>query len=155
MYNGEELLLMLGKGGMKRLAVLAAVAAPAPTIAPPAPINNLTLELSGNLCSESSVMVTMLDFEKGMCMNEIIDTNVLEKRRCEDLFRRCVKPPQYDDDDAKQSQSQTQNRPTPKEPVISGRDSSPNAVDAAMPDARANLLSSQIFPRPQLSSYTQ
>src|ERR1700689_902679 len=59
--------------------------------------NNITVESYGNLGSESSVMVTTLDFEKGTRMDEIIDANVDEKRRRDEILRRRVRP-RLDDD---------------------------------------------------------
>src|SRR4030095_16713529 len=69
-FNGQELPLMFGKGGMKRFLVLAATASTATTVCPASttsPItvgaNNIPLESYGSLGSDSSVMVTTLDFE--------------------------------------------------------------------------------------------
>jgi len=84
-YNGEELPLMYGKGGMKRLVAPAAV-----------PIsvgnNNITLENYGNIGPESSIHVTTLDFENGIRTDEIIDAQVDEKRRRDEILRRRVRP---------------------------------------------------------------
>src|SRR5947207_1697564 len=75
---------MYGKGGMKRLVVA------------PMPIsvgnNNITLENYGNLGPESSIHVTTLDFENGIRTDEIIDAEVDEKRRRDEILRRRVKP---------------------------------------------------------------
>ena len=83
LYNGEELPLMYGKGGMKRLVA-------------PMPIsvgtNNITLENYGNIGPESSIHVTTLDFETGIRTDEIIDAQVEEKRRRDEILRRRVRP---------------------------------------------------------------
>ena len=88
--TGEELPIMFGKGGMKRLITLTTAAAAISPIA--AGGNNITLESYGNLGPQSSVMITTLDFENGTRTDEIIDVEVNEKRRRDDILRRRVRP---------------------------------------------------------------
>ena len=88
--TGEELPIMFGKGGMKRLITLTTAAAVISPIA--AGGNNITLESYGNLGPQSSVMITTLDFENGTRTDEIIDVEVNEKRRRDDILRRRVRP---------------------------------------------------------------
>jgi len=97
-FNGEELPLMWGKGGMKRFLVTAASVVTSPAAAPAAVINNnIKLEPLAALGPESSVMVTTLDFEKGTRTDEIVDVSVEEKRRRDEVFRRRVRPRHEDD----------------------------------------------------------
>jgi len=97
-FNGEELPLMWGKGGMKKLLTLATPALPVPMSAPiVAGINNITLESYGELGSQSSVMITTLDFENGTRTDEIIDAEVNEKRRRDEILRRRTRPRLEDD----------------------------------------------------------
>ena len=57
---------MWGKGGMKKLLTLALPALPVPAWSPiVAGTNNIMLESYGELGSQSSVMITTLDFENG------------------------------------------------------------------------------------------
>jgi hypothetical protein len=86
-FNGEELPLMWGKGGMKKLLSFAA-----PTVPITVGNNNITLESYGDLGSQSSVMITTLDFENGTRTDEIIDAEVNEKRRRDEILRRRVRP---------------------------------------------------------------
>jgi hypothetical protein len=95
-FNGEELPLMWGKGGMKKfIAMVAPTAATVtPVIPPPVSVgnHNIMLESYGNLGPQSSVRVTTLDFENGTRTDEIIDADVNEKRRRDEILRRRVKP---------------------------------------------------------------
>jgi Protein of unknown function (DUF4100) len=93
--DGEEYPLMIGKGGMKRfVALTTSVATPVTT--PITPIaaggHNITLESYGNLGPQSSVMITTLDFENNTRTDEIIDVEVNEKRRRDEILRRRVRP---------------------------------------------------------------
>ena len=54
--------------------------------------NDITLESYENLGPQSSVMITTLDFENGTRTDEIIDVDVNEKRRRDDILRRRVRP---------------------------------------------------------------
>jgi hypothetical protein len=91
--SGEELPLMFGKGGMKRIIELSQprVPPPAPPTTPtPTPplvnVSNITFddEPFGKL-GEGSVRVTTLDFDNGIRTDEIIDADVNEKRKRNDL----------------------------------------------------------------------
>src|SRR5208282_6588240 len=54
--------------------------------------NNITLESYDNLDPQSSVMITTLDFENDTRTDEIIDAEVNEKRRRDEILHRRVKP---------------------------------------------------------------
>ena len=150
-FNGEEVPLMWGKGGMKRFLVTAApVVILPPTAAPVAVINNnITLEPLATLGPESSVMVTTLGFEKGTRTDEIIDVNVDEKRRRDEAFRRRVKPRH---DDLPEPNRAGQNRPPPNDSSSSDRDfitvrGEPTAISpSAAPDRDATMPDAQIAP---------
>ena len=88
-------------------------------------VNNITFEPCINLGSESSVMVTTLDFEKGICMDEIIDADVNKKRLWEDILHHCVRPRLDDVIKVEDSCSVL---------VIPGRDSTTPGRDATIPD---------------------
>jgi hypothetical protein len=90
--NGEEYPLMIGKGGMKRFVALTTSVATPVTTSIAAGNNNITLESYGNLGPQSSVMITTLDFETGTRTEEIIDVEVNEKRRRDEILRRRVRP---------------------------------------------------------------
>jgi hypothetical protein len=85
--TGEELPIMFGKGGIKRLITLTSAVSILP-IAVGA--NNITLESYGNLGPRSSV-ITTLDFENGTRTDEIIDAEVNEKRQRDEILHRRVK----------------------------------------------------------------
>src|SRR5947207_5271743 len=91
--NGEEFPLMIGNGGMKRFIALTTVnVVPSAISRISAGGNNITLESYGNLGPQSSVMITTLDLENGTRMDEIIDAEVNEKRRRDDILHRRVRP---------------------------------------------------------------
>jgi len=149
-FNGEELPLIWGKGGMKRFLVAASVVTSPPAAAPAAVISNITLEPLATLGPESSVMVTTLDFEKGTRTDEIVSVDVDEKLRRDEVFHHRVRPRHYDDDDddipklnragRNHSASNTAS-PSDKDSATVSRESTatgPSASsdrDAAMPDA--------------------
>jgi hypothetical protein len=82
---------MISKGGMIKLIALTTMNVAALVIAPvTAGVNNITLESHSDLGSQSSVMVTTLDF--GTHTDEIIDVDLNEKRRRDDIHRRRVRP---------------------------------------------------------------
>jgi hypothetical protein len=96
--SGENLPLMFGKGGMKRIVELSQPRVPlpappttatltaTPTSMPLVNVSNITLddEPFGTL-GEGSVRVTTLDFDNGILTDEIIDVDVNEKRKRNDL----------------------------------------------------------------------
>jgi hypothetical protein len=80
--TGEEFSITFGKGGMRRLVALAiSVVVFISPIATGS--NNIILEFYGNLNSQSSVIITTLDFENGTRSDEIIDVEVNVKRNGE------------------------------------------------------------------------
>src|SRR4030095_6102840 len=82
--TGQEIPPMFGKGGMKKLLEN-----------PPAVVvqnNNITLDNLAHLGNKNSVHVTYIDFDTDTQRDEIIDVEVYEKRRREDILRRRVRP---------------------------------------------------------------
>ena len=75
---------MYGKGGMKRL-----VNAPPPAVPISVTNANITIGdlLFGNI-GEGSVRIITLDFENGTRINEVIDVNINEKRKRNDILNR-------------------------------------------------------------------
>src|SRR4030095_5536704 len=62
---------------------------------PPAVVvqnNNITLDNLVHLGNKNSVHVTYIDFDNDTQRDEIIDAEVYEKRRREDILRRRVRP---------------------------------------------------------------
>jgi hypothetical protein len=82
----QELPTMFGKGGMIKLI--------GKDGGPPAPVgaNSITLDCLGRLGDESSVRITHIDFETGVQTDEIVDAEVYEKRRREEILKRRVRP---------------------------------------------------------------
>jgi hypothetical protein len=77
--SGEEIPSMFGKGGMKRLLNLATPAADVRVIT----YDDQNLAVLG----EGSTRVTTYDFERGIRTDEIIDADVEEKRKKDDVER--------------------------------------------------------------------
>lgn len=84
--SGEEIPLMFGKGGMKKIFELTTPTATANN-------NNITLDTTYGNLGEGSVRITTLDFDNGTRTDEIIDADVNERRRREnEILRRRVRP---------------------------------------------------------------
>src|SRR5437667_3443300 len=82
--TGQEIPPMFGRGGMK-----------IPLETPPAiPVqnNNITLDNLGHLGNQSSVHITYLDFDNDTRRDELVDVEVYEKRRRDDILHRRIRP---------------------------------------------------------------
>jgi hypothetical protein len=91
--TGEEFPLMLGKGGMRRLLLTSPVQSFPPSQIPQVSaanvnVGNITVEEAGyGTIGEGSVIVSTIDFENNTRIDEVIDVDVFEKRRREELER--------------------------------------------------------------------
>jgi len=113
---------MFGRGGMKK------VFESPPIIS--AQSNNIMLDSLGHLGNHNSIRVTYIDFDTDTQIDEIIDADVYEKRRRDDVLRRRVRP-RLDD-----------GRPTPN-------DAPSSSNDVPMPESsqRSETISQPGIPR--------
>jgi hypothetical protein len=94
--TGEEFPLMLGKGGMRRLLLTSPIQSFPPSQIPQVSVanvnvENITVEEAGyGTIGKGSVIVSTIDFENNIRIDEVIDVDVFEKRRCEELERSNV-----------------------------------------------------------------
>ena len=87
--TGEEIPVMFGRGGMRKLVDMMQPRAPPPT---PAPItaNNRAITFDDSMfgrLGDNSTRVTTLDYERGVRIDEMVDADVEVKRRREDMER--------------------------------------------------------------------
>src|SRR5438552_2806461 len=83
--TGQEIPQMFNRGGMKKLFETQ----PAPSTFQ---TNNISLEPVAELGNSGTVHVVTLDFDGEVRTDEIIDVDVLEKRRRDEVLRRRVRP---------------------------------------------------------------
>ena len=87
---------MFEKEGMKKLLILVISASVVSVVSIFSLIatsnNNITLESYGDLDSQASIMIIILDFENDTRSNEIIDANVYEKQRRNEILRQRIRP---------------------------------------------------------------
>ena len=85
---GEEVPPMFNRGGMKKFFEFHNI----PIVG--AANNNIILEGSiyGSLGPEGLVHVTTLDLENNVITDEVIDVEVNEKRKKDEIYRRCMRP---------------------------------------------------------------
>jgi hypothetical protein len=127
--TGEEVPPMFNRGGMKKMF---AFITNTPTVAS---TSNITLEgpkpVYGQLGPEGTVLFTTLDFENDTRTDEVIDIEVYEKRRRDDILRRRVRP-RLDDEHVIPPPPRTDDHNTNATPPTS------NTVPAANPSTSAD-----------------